>query len=101
MITIRLLTRDFTTDCSPSNRGNKEWLKKQDKVNGTINIAAPYPKNDYFRQTFIVPLLDENGFIEDKYYGIPLVNCDGINYTIQKWHPNMPKSLMNFSNKNK
>lgn len=96
MITIYLLTRDFRCNCYSSNRNNPLWLKKQDKINGKISIAAPYPKNDYFRKTFIVPLLDEKGYIQDKYYGIPLTNCDGINYTIQKWHPNMPKQLMNF-----
>ena len=98
MITIRLLTKDFRTDCNPNNRGNKEWLKKQDKVNGTINIAAPYPKNDYLKRTFIMPLLNRFGYIHDKYYGVPLTNCDGINYKIEKWHPNMPTGLMSFSN---
>lgn len=95
MITIYILTCDFHSSCSKCNRNNLEWLRRQDKTNGSF-VIAPYPDNDYFRQSFIVPLLDEKGYIQDKYFGTPLMNFDGINYTIQKWHPNMPKQLMNF-----
>ena len=78
MITIYLLTRDFRTNCSPNNRNNPEWLRKQDKLNGSFNIAAPYPKNDYFRRSFIEPLLDDGGYIKDEFWGIPLATSDGI-----------------------
>ena len=88
MITIYLLTRDFRTNCSPNNRNNPEWLRKQDKTNGSFNIAAPYPKNDYFRRSFIEPLLDDDGYIKEEFWGIPLTTSDGISYCIKKWHKN-------------
>lgn len=91
MITINLLTRDFRTNCSPNNRNNPEWLRKQDKLNGSFNIAAPYPKNDYFRRSFIEPLLDDGGYIKEEFWGVPLATSDGISYCIKKWHKNQYK----------
>ena len=91
MITINFLTRDFRGNCSPNNRNNPEWLRKQDKLNGSFNIAAPYPKRDYFRRTFIEPILDKDGYISDRYFGVTLVNIDGISYCVKKWHKNQYK----------
>lgn len=86
MITIIFLTNDFRGNASSSNRNNKEWLVAQDKRNGTFNIAAPYPKSDYFRRTFIEPILDDDGFILKEKFDVPLVTCDGISYCIKKFH---------------
>jgi len=91
MVTIYLLTRDFRGNCSPNNRNNPEWLRRQDKLNGSFNIAAHYPKNDYFRRTFIEPLFDDDGYIKEENFGIPLTTSDGIYYCVKKWHKNQYK----------
>lgn len=91
MITIYLLTSDFSGNCSPNNRNNLEWLRKQDKLNGSFNIAAPYPRNDYFRRSFIEPLLDDDGYIKKEFWGVPLTTFAGISYCIKKWHKNQPE----------
>ena len=91
MITIVFLTRDFRGNCSPNNRNNIEWLVKQDRINGTFNIAAPYPKDDYFRREFILPLLDEDGYIKEENFNIPLTTSGGIHYCIKKYVNNQPK----------
>ena len=90
MITIYILTSEFRN--SPScDRNNPQWLRKRDKVNGSFNIAAPYPKNDYFRRSFIEPLLDDGGYIKEQFWGIPLTTSDGISYCVKKWHKNQYK----------
>lgn len=91
MITIYLLTSDFSGNCSPNNRNNPEWLRKQDKLNGSFNIAAPYPRNDYFRWSFIEPLLDDGGYIKEEFLDVALTTSDGISYCVKRWHKNQPK----------
>jgi hypothetical protein len=94
MITIYFLTSDFVGNCSPNNRNNLEWLRKQDRINGTFNIAAPYPKDDYFRRTFIEPILDDDMFIKEEMFDRMLVNRDGISYIIKKWNVNQPSERL-------
>ena len=100
MVTIYILTSDFRTNCLPNNRNNPEWLRKQDKLNGSFNIAAPYPKNDYFRRFFIEPLLDDGGYIKEEFWGIPLTTSDRISYCIKKWHRNQYRESFNVKQKN-
>ena len=91
MITIVFLTQDFYGNCSPNNRNNIEWLRKQDRENGTFNIAAPYPKNDYFKREFILPLLDEQGYIKEENFCVPHTTSEGISYCIKKYINKQPK----------
>jgi hypothetical protein len=71
-----------------------EWLRKQDRINGTFNIAAPYPKDDYFRRTFIEPILDGDMFIKEEMFDRMLVNRDGISYIIKKWNKQQPSERL-------
>lgn len=92
MINVYIVTRIFESNCSQANRNNIEWLRKQDRTNGTFNVA-PYPKDDYFRRNFIMPILDDNGFIKEDKFNVPLVNKDGISYCVRKWCKSQPNEV--------
>ena len=92
MITIYILTSEFgSSPCC--DRNNPQWLRKQEKVGGEV-FVSPLDSfvADYFHASFIKPLLDDDGYIMDKYLGaLSLISKDGISYCIKKWHKNQYK----------
>lgn len=89
MITIYILTSEFgSSPCC--DRNNPEWLRKQEKVGGEV-FVSPYAENDYFKEQFILPLLDKDGYIDEKNFGVPQITLDGVSYCVKRWHKNQYK----------
>lgn len=89
MITVYVLTSEFGSS-RKCDRNNLQWLRSKDRVNGAV-FVSPYAENDYFKEQFILPLLDKDGYIDEKNFGVPQITLDGASYCIKKWHKNQNK----------